>query len=235
MLFHFVLLLFLICLIRTLFTNPGYYNKEYCGLYSITKFLKLLFYFVINKDNISFDLKKCFIDFTKNDQLNKEINLINKNNDVKKELKELYELQSKMPENLLKDISISCSNISSMDSQHDIFNEIEEYNKEAKEVKDQNNPNLEDDIIKFDTEYRRVLNSNVDYKKYMQLSFYLINKDNQRICGYCLIQKVIISKLKYSQIERDTVDIVAHVYENWIITVFIYTHASDMEITNFSF
>lgn len=46
--FHLLFIMFLICLIRTIFTNAGNINEEYIEMYSIISFVKLLFEYLLN-------------------------------------------------------------------------------------------------------------------------------------------------------------------------------------------
>lgn len=49
--FHLLFIMFLICLIRTLFTNAGEIKEEYIEMYSVISFIKLLFEYLLNINN----------------------------------------------------------------------------------------------------------------------------------------------------------------------------------------
>ena len=49
--FHLLFIMFLICLIRTLFTNAGEIKAEYIEMYSVISFIKLLFEHLLNINN----------------------------------------------------------------------------------------------------------------------------------------------------------------------------------------
>lgn len=187
------MVLFLTCLIRTLFRNPGYFHKEYIEIYSITRYIKALYYFIINPEKFSLYLKNY-------SRSNEKYSLIN-------EIKELYQFQVKLPEEILNSNSLTSSNDHKIDT---IFNEIEQYNMEQNDKKEKTQLLNEELIFKFQTEYSNFLNSRKEFKNFNKLTFYSVNKENFRICGYCLVQKVNIHLLIYSQIEPDTVDIVEH-------------------------
>ncbi len=58
--FHFLLLMICICLIRTVFSNPGYIHSEYYDIYSIVNFIKNYFEYIVNykDENYKMDLNK---------------------------------------------------------------------------------------------------------------------------------------------------------------------------------
>jgi hypothetical protein len=46
--FHLCLLMVIICLLKTVFSNPGYIHSEYYDLYSVINFIKTYFEYILN-------------------------------------------------------------------------------------------------------------------------------------------------------------------------------------------
>ena len=177
--FHVILLLFLISLIRTIFTNPGFYCHEYLELFSITKIIKCLFGFIVDQNQTGLE--------------GNNFKFSNSNRTsifyVENEIKEIHDLIQKIPNEFISNACFGSENTHFQQNQ-DIFKEIEEYNKEQENLLDSQNINR-NIFEKFEDEYLKFIESKIDHKFYGgHLTFHNLNKANSRICRYCLIKKV---------------------------------------------
>jgi hypothetical protein len=150
--FHIILLLFLISLIRTIFTNPGFLCHEYLKLFSITKIIKCLFGFIIDQNQTSLEGNN--FKFSNSNRTSIFF--------VENEINEIHDLIQKIPNEF---ISNSCFNSENTHDQPnlDIFKEIEEYNKEQENLSDSQNINR-NIFEKFEDEYLKFIESKIDHK-----------------------------------------------------------------------
>ena len=51
--FHFLFIMFFICLLRTIFTNPGELDKDFTDIYSLVTFTKIIFLYLLEDKNVN--------------------------------------------------------------------------------------------------------------------------------------------------------------------------------------
>ncbi len=148
-----------------MFTDPGYFEKEYSDLFSLTKFLKYFFHYILKHKSDKFSLSSFIKD--------------SKPAEIYEDLIEIIELKKELPE--IKD------KYSSNDKEN-IFNEIEQY--ECEKDKATISQILNEDILEaYEREFSDFTKDEV-YSKYLKISFMIQNKSNSRICTFCLTKKV---------------------------------------------
>ncbi len=174
--FHIFLILFIISLSRTFFSNPGYFDKEYENLFSIIKFVKNLFIYFTKWREPEFKFNEMMNNY--------EANLI-------KDLEEIKNLKPILSEKLAE-FSSSIGYVSRYNSidvtKKNILQDNEEIdNKEKHAI----SLSLSEDILEsFENELENFIKANDIYEKFNNLIFYDKSKENNRFCGFCLVKKV---------------------------------------------
>lgn len=177
--YHFLLTLLLLSLLRSIFNNPGYYDDEYVNLYSLIKFIKHIFIYFIKWKDSDFKFDSIFLNDTAS---------------LKEDLTEIVKkIEPSITEKMI-DISHSMTYISKYNSidvtKKSIFAEIEDF-QDARDKQTISQTFNEDVLDSFESELENFIKSHPFYEMLNNLPFMEKGKDKySRFCGFCLTKKV---------------------------------------------
>jgi hypothetical protein len=158
--------------LRTIFSNPGFFEKEYLSIYSVTKFIKHLLTY--------------FLQWKRKDFLFENL-IKNENSNIKEDIEQVIDTEPHIVDKL-SDNSISVSikyHSIDVNLKKNTASEIEE---EMKEKERQNSHLINDDAVEsFEAEFEKFIKENELYDNLMKLEF--VNDHN--FCRFCLTKKVI--------------------------------------------
>lgn len=182
--------MFIVCLLRTVLSNPGFMENEYENMYSIVKFISNIFNYYLHMKDPDFKFESNYFN-TYNTSLVKDLeNIINMEKMINERM-----LDHSTTQNVSKynSIDVTKKNIfAEFEDLTDTLN-LKDPNRDINN-KDNFNKTLlvsEDLVENYEFELENFIKNNPKYEMINLLPSFKKDNKNYRFCAYCLHKKVL--------------------------------------------